>query len=198
MGSRPALGALMRQRAASEAVAPPASPDPVGREGDGAVAGSAAREPADTPASEAPRPPARLDRDTVVQAWGDHVLRSLPARAKALYSAGRFVSVDGTTATFALPNAAHRDRCDEVRRTVEEGLSAHFGTKVTLQLTVDNGVGGSDPTGSAGPAPVDPDGPDEDPGEGFAPDAEVETGSVETMVQARVLDAFPGAEEMTE
>ena len=39
--------------------------------------------------------------------------QGLPARAKALFSAGRFVAVDEQGAHFALPNAAHRDRCAE-------------------------------------------------------------------------------------
>ena len=35
-----------------------------------------------------------VDRDSLTQAWGDGVLRNLPARAKALFSAGRFVAAD--------------------------------------------------------------------------------------------------------
>jgi len=37
--------------------------------------------------------------------------RTLPARVKAVYSAGAFVAVDDDGAHYALPNAAHRDHC---------------------------------------------------------------------------------------
>ena len=81
------------------------------------------------PPARRPRPHAgAVDRDSLTEAWGDGILRALPARAKALYSAGRFVTVDEQGAHFALPNAAHRDRCADLVPTVEAALAAHFGT----------------------------------------------------------------------
>jgi len=50
---------------------------------------------------------------------------------------GRFVSAEDGVALFALPNAVHRDRCEEVRTVAEEALSAHFGRPVPLRLTVE-------------------------------------------------------------
>ena len=79
-----------------------------------------------------------VDRDSLTEAWGDGILRALPARAKALYSAGRFVAVDEQGAHFALPNAAHRDRAPSLVPAVEAALAAHFGTPVTLVLDVDD------------------------------------------------------------
>ena len=206
--SRPALGALLRQRAApapDSAATPsavPAAAVPAATTDVDARSAPVLAVAAPTPAS-APTAAADLDRDTVVEAWGDHILRGLQARAKAVYAAGRFVSVEGDVATFALPNAAHRDRCEDARRTVEDAMSAYFGSKVTLRLTVDDGA--ASPAGnsrSATPA-RQPSGrreapPDDDldPGDAFDP-AEVQTGSVDAMVQARVLEAFPGAEEVT-
>lgn len=58
---------------------------------------------------------------------------------------------DGDRATFALPNAIHRDRCEEVRVDVEHALAAHFGRPVPLRLVTE------DPPGSAG-SPADPGG----------------------------------------
>jgi hypothetical protein len=111
--------------------------------------GGAAAPPAGAPTS---RP---VDRDSLTEAWGDTILKGLPARAKALYSAGRFVSVDAEGgAHFALPNAAHRDRCIETTAIVEARLSEHFGTPVRLVLEVDDdappAAGGSAGRSSAG------------------------------------------------
>ena len=81
-----------------------------------------------------------LDRDGLTEAWGDGILQSLPARAKARYASGRFVAVDELGAHFALPNAAHRDQCAEQQALVEKALSEHFGTTVTLVLDIDDTV----------------------------------------------------------
>jgi hypothetical protein len=92
-----------------------------------------------------------VDRDSLSQAWGDGVLHSLSARAKALYSVGRFVAVDGGGAQFALPNAAHRDRCLERVTEVEAALSSHFETPVRLVLVVEGGS--ENPASSNGSEP---------------------------------------------
>jgi DNA polymerase-3 subunit gamma/tau len=91
-----------------------------------------------------------IDRDSLSQAWGDGVLHSLSARAKALYSVGRFVAVDDGGAQFALPNAAHRDRCLERVTEVEAALTSHFETPVRLVLVVE---GGSENPASNGSVP---------------------------------------------
>jgi len=193
-GTRPSIGAVRRQRGL--APAPPAvRPAPA------------------PPGPAAPHAPARdvPERDQLVQAWGDHVLRGLPARAKALYSAGHFVSTDGGAAVFALPNAAHCDRCEEVRSVVEGALSAYFGVSVPLRLVVDGhgaplapqSAGGSpaggspaggSTTGSGDPKAAEPDlaeDDDYDPSDAAAPM------EVESIAEARVLEAFPGAEEVS-
>ena len=144
-----------------------------------------------------------VDRDSLTEAWGDGILRALPARAKALYSAGRFVAVDATGAHFALPNAAHRDRCAELIPTVEAALAAHFGTQVTLVLDVDDAAapaGGAvtqpTPSRRGGDEGRDSDVEEVDPAEflDHAPDAGADQ---ESAAEARLLDAFPGASEVT-
>jgi hypothetical protein len=128
-------------------------------------------------------------------------LKGLPARAKALFSAGRFVSVDEDGAHFALPNAAHRERCLEMVATVEQKLTAHFGSPVKIVLEVDES--GSAPQAPARPASrqttgvpdreseaetLDPaDYAEEDPNAGSDQASEA---------HARLLDAFPGASEV--
>ncbi len=144
-----------------------------------------------------------LDRDSLTQAWGDGVLHSLSARAKALYSAGRFVAWDDNAAQFALPNAAHRDRCLELAPQVEAALSERFKTPIRLVLVVDEGQGGR-PTNGTVPVPV--------PQSPTAPDTtlelddedleELETTPAVEDHQAeavdRLLQAFPGASEIIE
>ena len=112
VGRRPSIGAVRRSQqssgagVASPVETAPATPDP----------DAAAAEPVPKPAARTTTaPPAGVvDRDSLTEAWGDGILRTLPARAKALYSAGRFVTVDQQGAHFALPNAAHRERCADL------------------------------------------------------------------------------------
>ena len=123
-GRRMSLGAVQRRQAAADGngvgapTEPPLAPGPV-------------------PDPVAQAQPRTLDRDSLTEAWGDVVLKTLPALVKALYSAGRFVAVGPEGAQFALPNAAHRDRCADGVTQVEAALSAHFGTPVRLELIVD-------------------------------------------------------------
>jgi DNA polymerase-3 subunit gamma/tau len=169
-------------------------------------------------APAAPAPPSApeaggtaVDRDTLVQAWGDHVLRSLPPKAKALCSAGRFVAVTQGVAEFALPKAAHRDRCEEVRPIVEEALSRYFKTSVPLRFVVESGAEGLGPVKAAPPAPpsrragapppADQETPPVDDGgdlEDFDAAGVASESEIESVAQARVFDAFPGAEEVRE
>ncbi len=165
---RPGLGAIRRQRAAARSETPPDPAAPAHEPGTSGPATTAA----------AADPGALPDRDRVVEAWGDHILRGLPARAKALFSGGRFVSVEGRTVTFALPNAAHRDRCEDVRPLVEGAIGAHFATTLELVLTVDESP---DAPPNAADDEVDPDRP---------------SGSLESVATAQLLEAFPGAQEV--
>jgi DNA polymerase-3 subunit gamma/tau len=146
-----------------------------------------------------------VDRDSLTQAWGDGILHGLSARAKALYSIGRFVAVDGQEAKFALPNAAHRDKCLERVSEVEGALGAHFGTPVRLVLIVDGVDGGA--TNGAAPSPPARPSPTSEP-EGAHEDLEDEDPEVLDSVQGgedhqasavdRLLQTFPGASEVAE
>jgi len=214
----------------TRSVPPPAPSAPTAAAGVAptAAAGVAPSPPVPEPVPEvptAPGPDGGLDRDLVVEAWGDHILRTLPARAKALYSAGRFVSAKGGSAVFALPNAAHCDRAQEVRPMVESALAAHFGTPVSLELVVDGGGSAAPgdrgtPANAGGPGSAGPDGRGAADGPGGT--AGVPTGGpspagetatvedeeyfdlseaaeavpVESVAEARVREAFPGIQEV--
>jgi DNA polymerase-3 subunit gamma/tau len=161
-------------------------------------------------------------RDQLVQAWGDHILGRLRPKAKALYQAGRFIGVDGERAVFGLPNEIHRTRCEEIRGDIEPVLSEHFGQRIVLSLVVDDGASfspapspsapSSSPAPSEGLAPspaglpavsspTGPSGPTEyDETEDMSVFDESQLGEVATVdnsVEARVLQAFPGAEEVS-
>ena len=203
---RPSIGALRRsQQASGPAAAPPAETAPSTSE-PGPPEPAGASEPAPKPTrTTTASTTGAVDRDSLTEAWGDGILRALPARAKALYSAGRFVTVDEQGAHFALPNAAHRERCADLVPTVEAALTAHFGTPVTLVLDVDDAA---PPAASAASGRTTPRGGD--PGAGAADDDMDHIDPAELLhdasdapadqasaAEARLLEAFPGASEVT-
>jgi DNA polymerase-3 subunit gamma/tau len=207
VGRRPSLGAVRRRQdgAPNPQANAPAAPDAAGvPTPKGAAGGKAPKAPDGTTPTAAGVPNAagpRVDRDGLTQAWGDAILRNLPARAKALFSAGRFVGADENGAQFALPNAAHRDRCAELAAQVQAALTAHFGTPVSLVLVVDGASTGSAPDGSPPPrapssAPDDAALDEEDPADlaGISGDEADHVSAAE----ARLLEAFPGTSEVGE
>ena len=159
--------------------------------------------PSTVPTSAAPFP----SRDQLVQAWGDHVIGRLRPKAKALYQAGRFIAADGERAQFGLPNEIHRNRCEDMRSEVEAALADQFGRPVPLVLVVDgmsapppaaeSGGPTGGPTGGPGAPPADAAAPADD-GEDLADfDADnLEVVEIDNSAEARLLQAFPGAEEV--
>ena len=105
--------------------------------------------PAPEPAGDIPMP----TRDELTLAWGDSVLAALTPRAKSRFRVGRFVASDAEGATFALPNAIHRDRCEEARAEVEQALGAHFRRPVRLRLITEEHA--PSPAAAATPPPSD-------------------------------------------
>ena len=84
-------------------------------------------------------------RDDLTVAWGDTVLDSLRPKLRAMFAAGRFTDVVDGTAHFALPNEAHRSRCESFRPDIEKTLTDHFDRPVPLRLVID----GDGPAGAA-------------------------------------------------
>jgi hypothetical protein len=206
VGRRPSLGAVRRGLQASGGAPAPGTVEP---DGD-----PPPEPPPATPTSTpTPNPaPSAIDRDGLTEAWGDGILRALPARAKARYASGRFVAVDERGAHFALPNAAHRDQCVEHLPTVEAALAAHFGAPVTLVLEVDDagppaggvadrppgprgGGGGSRRSGGVGDTAGTDEMDDIDPAD-LLDDAPGGAGDHASAAEARLLEAFPGASEV--
>jgi DNA polymerase-3 subunit gamma/tau len=140
-------------------------------------------------------------RDELVQAWGDHVIGRLRPKAKALFQAGRFVSAEGGRAQFGLPNDIHRNRCEDMRPEVEAALADQFGRPVPLVLVVDGAPGApTEPTDDEpGPTPPSPavasDPEDVEDLAVFEAD-DLQVAEIDNSAEARLLQAFPGAEEV--
>jgi DNA polymerase-3 subunit gamma/tau len=196
--SRAALGALRPQPTGSSAkpanpakepprvAAPPPPPGP-GQSAPSVEPGAKAG-PAPTPPPAAASDAGLPSRDELTKAWGDKVLTQLPPKARSRYAGGRFSGVEGGAAVYALPNAMHRDRCEEVRPEVEAVLAAHFGRPVPLRLVVDA---------------VDTMAPDPPPGALSAADEEVvpedlvdEAEAAVASPEDRLRQVFPGITEV--
>jgi len=78
-----------------------------------------------------------LSKEAVVMAWGDTIVNDISRKAKGRYVLGRFIRVNDSTVTFALPNMPHMRACAELRDEVEAAISTYFGIRVTLELVVD-------------------------------------------------------------
>ena len=165
--AREALGALKKRTPPADE--PPVSPSP-------------AATPPSPPKAEraAPFP----SRDDLTAAWADQVLPKLSQRARARYRVGRWTTAADEVATFALPNAFHCDKADDVRVEVERALSEHFGRHISLRLVVDDGAPSAAPAARpVSDEAVDPhDLHDAPPGVASPED--------------RLREAFPGAEEV--
>jgi hypothetical protein len=145
---------------------------------------------------------------------------------KVYLSSGRFVAVDDAGAVYAVPDRGLLTRAETNRTEVEAALAAYFGRPVPLRLVLDEvaaagtvgaagsgavagarGAGGPGGPGSPGAAgPVDTasraDGspspavlPD-DPG-GIDLDELIDAPGAVLSPEQRLLEAFPGAEEVS-
>ncbi|HXX90385.1 MAG TPA: DNA polymerase III subunit gamma/tau [Acidimicrobiales bacterium] len=195
--ARETLGAV-RRRSRSGAEASPKSAEASPKAGATPTATSARTDEASAVPS----------RDDLVRRWGDGVLAGLPGRARARFRVGRFLSVEDGVAVYALPNETHRSYCEDVRLDVEEALRAAFGVPVGLRLVVDEeeDAAGAPPAASGGGSrrpvqptvAVDTDDPDDDADllDPAVLEAETEIAGAGPTPQERLLQAFPGAEEL--
>ena len=123
-------------------------------------------------------------------AWGDTVLPSLRPGVKVYLSSGRFVGVDESGAIYAVPDQGLMSRAAPVLGEVEAALADHFGRPVAFRLILDDAEGVRPP---AGVAPLSAS---EDPADYDLSALEDAPASVVSPEQ-RLLEAFPGAEEVT-
>jgi DNA polymerase III subunit gamma/tau len=193
-GARAALGAHRKPAgnadppraatAASAAEEPPAPPS------------AAAPEPAAHAAPTASPPPdAPAPTSGAVAEWSS-VLGHLSGRARSRYAGGHVIRSEAGRVVIGLPNAIHRDRCEECRGEVEDAYGA-LGSPVTIELVVDEGTAPSPPPGTAplsaaAGAAAPPDKPTEEEAIDLADlvDAPSAEGDGINLITA----AFPGAE----
>ena len=64
----------------------------------------------------------------------------LGRKARARFSAARFVAVEDGTAVMALPNEPHMRRCEDMRPELEKALADWFGVAVPVRLIVDGDI----------------------------------------------------------
>ena len=211
-GSRPTLGAVRRNAGTA-----PSEPGEAIATTDSKGSGGTAPPP--TTSSVPVAHPSEMSPSTVltssvpfpslamlVQVWGEQVIGRLRPKAKALFQAGRFVAADSDAARFGLPNEIHRTRCAAMQLEVEAALADQFGRPIPLVLVVD---GGSITSPAADPDPSDtPTGSARSPmTTGAVQSGEIEDLSdfdadnlevvdVDNSAEARLLQAFPGAEEV--
>ena len=157
--------------------------------------------PAEPPASPtesdalpvAATPPAAApSRDELVMAWGDDLMDRLSRKARARFSAARFIDVQDGTAVMALPNEPHLRRCEDLRGELENVLAARFGGSLPVRLVVDDGSPAPTQTPAAKPRPIAVDESmvaDESIDLDDLVDADVAEGSAVD----RLTQAFPGA-----
>jgi hypothetical protein len=142
-------------------------------------------------------------------AWGDTILAGLRPGVKVYLSSGRFVGVDDAGAIYAVPDRGLLTRAEANRPEVEAALAAHFGRPVPVRLVLDEaGAGAPGPAtsvataaarrvGGAGVTGVPPSPavlPD-DPGN-IDLDELVDAPGAVLSPEQRLLEAFPGAEEV--
>ncbi|MFZ0060165.1 MAG: DNA polymerase III subunit gamma/tau [Acidimicrobiales bacterium] len=187
---------------------PPRAPEPSpAREGRHEPRPDSGAGPTGTDSDERPDAP---NRDDLVTAWADDILPKLRPKVRAIYQAGRFLGTQGPDALLALPNEAHILHAEPLRVEVVEALSRHFGRPVGLRLVAEASTAARAPAGLptrpgrriAGT--VESAVRDEDLVDELAADADPEPGqtpegrppSSTDLIEGRLLEAFPGAEEV--
>ena len=209
VATQSALGAHRRPREAHEpagqSLPGPAGRDPVVSPGPastpparpagrdpGAVARAGIHAAGGSPPGPAPAPASsRLPtREELTIAWGDSILSGLRPGVKIYLSSGRFIGVDAAAATYAVPDRGLLARAEANRAEVEAAVSAHFGRSVPLRLVLDE----AGPVGAVADAPSEPA---LDDATTIDLNDLVDAPAAVLSPEQRLLEAFPGAEEVS-
>ncbi len=118
----------------------------------------------------------------VSEVWQEKVLPGISAKARARFQAAKVKDVPNGRVQLELPNATHKERCEQLKGDIEKALSSHLGGDVSVELlSVDESQS------------VKVDAPETRIEEVVDPsefEGGIDTGP--TSVE-RVLEAFPGA-----
>ncbi|HET6966598.1 MAG TPA: DNA polymerase III subunit gamma/tau [Acidimicrobiales bacterium] len=186
------------------AQAPPPGPHPASPAGSASTMPRVVPDPPGTagpPGGAAPSGAAAAapSREELTMAWGDRILPSLRPAVKVYVATGRFLPSAEGAAVYAVPDRGLLTRAEANRAEVEAALAKHFGRQVKLRLVLDSDA--APPAASRADAPGPPpasepagEPPDDDAAYDWA-DMEEAPAAVSSPEQ-RLLEAFPGAEEV--
>ena len=202
---RPTLGAFVRRDHATPT--PPSSPE---------VAPTSNPDPTEIASlAQAALGKEHVSIAELNAAWNNTVLVSLRPKVRAIFQAARLSAVEESKVTMTVPNDAHMLHAEPLRAEVETAFRKHFGRTLSIHL-ISEGVGRdqsgrttpnssrtSDQRTVAGGTP-NTEGESEISDEDFADlaaprddERPIDTGPTGVdLAKARVLEAFPGAEEV--
>ena len=99
---------------------------------------------APAPGSESVSESQPVSGETIsIEMWENTVRPSLRGMARAVYAPAGFVSSTESSLTLSVPNAVHRQKCEQHRPAVEAALSELVGSKVQVELIDADGGGPS-------------------------------------------------------
>jgi DNA polymerase III subunit gamma/tau len=135
LGGRARRPATEQRAVTGASTSPAASPT-----SEAPIAAPSTTEPS-TPAARSATTSDAADVADVADAWEAVVKPGLKPLVRAMWSAGSFTRHDGDTWHFAVPNAAHGDKCEQYRAAVEGALSTAVGSPVHIVIGVGAGAG---------------------------------------------------------
>ncbi|HAA65752.1 MAG TPA: DNA polymerase III, subunit gamma and tau [Acidimicrobiaceae bacterium] len=70
----------------------------------------------------------------VSELWQEKVLPGISAKARARFQAAKVKDVPNGRVQLELPNATHKERCEQLKGDIEKALSSHLGGDVSVEL----------------------------------------------------------------
>jgi hypothetical protein len=131
-------------------------------------------------------------REELTLAWGDRILASLRPGVKVYVANGRFMPAQDGHAVYAVKDRGLLTRAEANRAEIEAALASHFGRRVPLKLVLDEAARPAG--GGAGEPGAPPPADDESEGYDWSEMEEAPVGVVSP--EQRLLQAFPGSEEV--
>lgn len=109
-----------------------------------------------SPATASPAGGASITFDQLTEAFAGPLLDGLEQRTRTRFKSGRFLSLDGGTAIFGVPNAHYQPRVEEVKADVERAILNMFAANVGINVVVDGEAPPPPGNRSTAPAPTTP------------------------------------------
>jgi DNA polymerase-3 subunit gamma/tau len=149
------------------------------------VAEESSSAPDSVAAAAAPKPGEAIS----IAMWENTARPSLRGMARAVYAPAVFVRSTDSSLTLSVPNAVHREKCEQHRLAVEAALSELVGSKVQVELVDDEGGGGGGPSRRA-------DGEESAPSEKSAGTKPLQSGETSPTRATQVINEGQAAESV--